>query len=101
MKRRKSINNGCPGEEPTVEPSLWDTLMPFQREGVRYGLDRGGNILLADDMGLGKTLQSLAIASAYTKKWPLLIVCPSSMRFSWKAALIRWLPSLPEEDIQV
>jgi len=23
------------------------------------------------------------------------------MRFSWKAALIRWLPSLPEEDIQV
>jgi len=101
VERRASINNGEPGEEPMVEPGLWDSLMPFQKEGVRYGLARGGNILLADDMGLGKTLQSLAIASAYSRKWPLLVVCPSSMRFSWKSAVIRWLPSVPEEDIQV
>lgn len=87
--------------EPTVEPCLWDNLMPFQRDGVRYALERGGRILLADDMGLGKTIQALGIVSAYKSKWPLLIVCPSSMRFAWKSAVIRWLPSVPEEDIVV
>jgi len=102
IERRKSINNsGTEGEEPLIEPSLWDSLMPFQRDGVRYGLERNGNLLLADDMGLGKTLQSLAIASAYSAKWPLLVVCPSSMRFSWKSSVIRWLPSVPEEEVRV
>lgn len=86
---------------PQVEPCLWDNLMPFQREGVRYALERGGRILLADDMGLGKTIQSLGIASAYKSKWPLLIVCPSSMRFAWRSAVVRWLPSVPEEDVSV
>lgn len=37
--------------------TLLDTLLPFQLEGVRFGLQRGGRCLIADDMGLGKTLQ--------------------------------------------
>lgn len=52
-------------------------------------------------MGLGKTIQALAVASAYQKDWPLLIVCPSSVRFSWRSAIFRWLPSVPEEDVIV
>lgn len=33
-------------------------LRPFQREGVRFIVERGGRILLVDDMlGLGKTVQ--------------------------------------------
>lgn len=88
-------------EEDQVEPDLWQALMPFQREGVRYALKRRGRVLLADDMGLGKTVQSLAIVSAYKSLWPLLIVCPSSMRFAWKCAVVRWLPSVPEEEIVV
>lgn len=36
---------------------LLDALMPFQLEGVRFGLQRGGRCLIADEMGLGKTLQ--------------------------------------------
>ena len=43
-----------------------------------------------DEMGLCKWLQALAIASAYAKAsakgeyfWPLLIVCPLSMRDVW------------------
>ena len=103
-KREKiSLNNSvnCDSLSPQVEPCLWDSLMPFQRDGVRYALSRRGRILLADDMGLGKTIQSLGIASAYKSKWPLLIVCPSSMRFAWRAAVVRWLPSVPEEDVNV
>ena len=34
-------------------------------------------------MGLGKTLQALAVMSYYRSDWPLLVVCPSSVRFTW------------------
>lgn len=38
---------------------LVDALLPFQLDGVRFGLRRGGCCLIADEMGLGKTLQVL------------------------------------------
>lgn len=34
-----------------------DALLPFQLEGVMFGLRRRGRCLIADEMGLGKTLQ--------------------------------------------
>lgn len=37
--------------------TLLNTLLPFQLDGVRFGLRRGGRCLIADEMGLGKTLQ--------------------------------------------
>ena len=40
-----------------VEPALYDNLMPFQREGIEFGLQMDGKLLIADDMGLGKTIQ--------------------------------------------
>jgi hypothetical protein len=46
-------------------------------------------------------LKALSIALAYQKEWPLLIVCPSSMRFAWKTAILKWIPSIPQEDILV
>lgn len=36
---------------------IMETLLPFQLEGVKFGLQRGGRCLIADEMGLGKTLQ--------------------------------------------
>lgn len=36
---------------------LLDVILPFQLEGVKFGLRRGGRCLIADEMGLGKTLQ--------------------------------------------
>ena len=101
FSNREDANLSINEDGPSVEPWLWDCLMPFQKDGVRYAINRSGRILLADDMGLGKTLQALAIVSAYKSKWPLFIVCPSSMRFAWKAAVVRWLPSIPEENIVV
>lgn len=44
---------------------LMRALLPFQREGVRFALERRGRVLLADEMGVGKTVQALAIASCY------------------------------------
>ncbi|KAL0384867.1 UNVERIFIED_CONTAM: SWI/SNF-related matrix-associated actin-dependent regulator of chromatin subfamily A-like protein 1 [Sesamum radiatum] len=37
--------------------TLVNALLPFQLDGVRFGLRRGGRCLIADEMGLGKTLQ--------------------------------------------
>jgi uncharacterized protein (DUF3820 family) len=73
-------------------------LLPFQVEGVMFGIGRGGRCLLADEMGLGKTVQALAIAACFRSDWPLLVVCPSSLRLNWKHELERWLPG---EEVQV
>lgn len=40
-----------------LPPHLKESLLPFQKEGVKYSLKRGGRCLLADEMGVGKTIQ--------------------------------------------
>ncbi|KAJ8753320.1 hypothetical protein K2173_019719 [Erythroxylum novogranatense] len=77
---------------------LLDALLPFQVDGLRFGLQRGGRCLIADEMGLGKTLQAIAIAGCYIDEGPILVVCPAVLRFSWAEELERWLSScLPSE----
>jgi SWI/SNF-related matrix-associated actin-dependent regulator 1 of chromatin subfamily A len=71
-----------------------ESLLEFQREGVLFALSRHGRVLIGDEMGLGKTIQAIAIASAYMTEWPLLVVCPSSMRSVWAHEIVRWLPQL-------
>jgi SNF2 family DNA or RNA helicase len=53
----------------------------------RFGIERQGRLLIADEMGLGKSLQALAIARMYSCEWPLLIVCPSSVKYAWKQVI--------------
>ncbi|KAF8821191.1 SWI2/SNF2-containing protein [Cardiosporidium cionae] len=93
---RKSLFHRYIGRE------LEQQLKPFQLEGIEFGLSRNGRVLIGDEMGLGKTLQSLAIAAYYCDDWPLLVVCPSSIRFQWRDQAIRWLPHhLKPQDICV
>ena len=59
---------------------------------ISFAVHNKGRVLIADDMGLGKTLQALAVCAYYRDSWPLLIVVPSSVRFSWKEVIIHnWL----------
>ena len=37
-------------------------------------------------------MQAVCIAACYPGQWPLLIICPSSMRLVWYDALLNWLP---------
>lgn len=85
----------------SIDPSLTHSLMPFQREGVNFAVSKQGRLLLADDMGLGKTVQAICIAAYYRNEWPLLVVTPSSVRFTWAEAFGRWLPSLSPDSINV
>ncbi|XP_052755113.1 SWI/SNF-related matrix-associated actin-dependent regulator of chromatin subfamily A-like protein 1 [Galleria mellonella] len=82
-----------------IEATLRHKLMPFQEEGVRFGISRRGRCMIADDMGLGKTFQALAIASYYRHDWPLLIVTTSSMRDTWQTKIHELLPSVPLTNI--
>ena len=88
-------------------------LRPFQREAYDFAIGEKsssksnnkprnlGKILLADEMGLGKTVTSLAIMAKYRDEWPLLILCPASLRHIWPNEIEKWFPSLPSDHIYV
>jgi SWI/SNF-related matrix-associated actin-dependent regulator 1 of chromatin subfamily A len=77
-----------------IGPELTAKIYGFQRMGIMAGIRNGGRILLADDMGLGKTVQAIGLAAYYRRDWPVLVVCPSSVRFQWNEAFCMWLPDL-------
>ncbi|KAL6439204.1 hypothetical protein ACFW04_003853 [Cataglyphis niger] len=78
-----------------IDKKLTDSLMPFQQDGICFGISKGGRCMIADDMGLGKTIQALGIAHYFQESWPLLIVVPSSVRYQWSEAIYQFLPSIP------
>lgn len=63
-----------------------NSILPFQKAGISFGIHLGGRFLLADEMGLGKTLQALMVAYHYRYEWPMLILCPSSLIGTWLEA---------------
>eukprot|EP00929_Paragymnodinium_shiwhaense_P037370 TRINITY_DN19924_c0_g2_i1.p1 TRINITY_DN19924_c0_g2~~TRINITY_DN19924_c0_g2_i1.p1 ORF type:complete len:917 (-),score=199.05 TRINITY_DN19924_c0_g2_i1:119-2812(-) len=73
-------------------------VMDFQKDGIKFGISRGGRCLLGDEMGLGKTLQALSIAAQYSSEWPVLVVVPSTLRLVWRDQALSWLPHLLEPD---
>lgn len=73
--------------------------MPFQRQGICFGIRMNGRCIIADDMGLGKTIQALGIANYYKDNWPLLIVTPSSVRYQWMDAIFEYLPTIPVQQV--
>jgi SNF2 family DNA or RNA helicase len=73
-------------------------VLPYQIEGISFGLHRGGRVLIGDEMGLGKTVQALILAAQFVSEWPLLIVVPSSLRFVWRDQAVQWLPHIVGPD---
>lgn len=83
-----------------LDPTLSATLMPFQIEGLRFGIDKNGRCLIGDDMGLGKTFQALAISNYYSEDWPLLIVTTATMKTQWEETIANYLPSVSILQVQ-
>lgn len=63
-------------------------LRPFQKAGVEY-IIRNKKVLLGDEMGLGKTAQAIS-SLYYLKAFPVLIVCPNSLKYNWAKEWDLW-----------
>lgn len=70
--------------EKDLPDKIKESLYDFQKKGIEFGISRFGRVLIGDEMGVGKTIQALSIAYLYKKDWPLLILAPSSLRYTWK-----------------
>lgn len=54
----------------------------YQRIGIKFIL-KNKKVLLGDDMGLGKTMQALGSVAIVPEFRPVVIVCPSSVKYHW------------------
>ena len=82
-KRKKTIND--------LPKKLRTNLYPFQKEGIQFGIDHHCRFLIADEMGVGKTIQAIALCYLYKENWPVLVICPGSVKYNWKNEIMRWL----------
>lgn len=90
-----------PGVGELIRPLLLERiepapLLPYQRSGVEWLLERHAAIL-ADDMGLGKTLQAISairkLVHEGSSRWAL-VVAPRTVLATWESELSRWAPEL-------
>jgi SNF2 family DNA or RNA helicase len=42
-------------------------------------------------MGVGKSVQSLACSLMFLESFPILIICPSALKYVWKDEVGKWL----------
>ncbi len=68
------------------------TLLPYQLAGLEYIHD-ARRCIVADEMGLGKTVEALA-AIHLEQAYPVLIVCPVSLKLNWAREVCRCLPGV-------
>lgn len=70
-----------------VQAVMRRKLLGYQVTGAAWMLERvsqGKGAILADDPGLGKTTQTVAAVCA-ADRFPVVIVCPSSLKLNWKS----------------
>ena len=63
-------------------------LFPYQNKSVRI-LETAGSIILGHRMGLGKT-PIACVGLDYVGARKVIIVCPSSVKWSWVDHIIKW-----------
>lgn len=73
-----------------VISNLSGELMPYQKAGVKYAT-QARRCFIADQMGLGKTIQAIA-AIEQQNAYPVLIVCPKSLKENWRRECEKWIP---------
>ena len=76
-------------------------LYQFQKDGINFGIQRKGRFLLADEMGVGKSIQAIGVALLYKENWPVLIICPSSLKLVWRDEIMKWIPDINKDKINI
>lgn len=72
-------------------------LLPFQEVALRYLEQCNGRALIADEMGLGKTVESLAWLANHREMFPVLVICPNTVKISWQRHIKEWVS---EDSVQ-
>lgn len=65
-------------------------LRPYQRTAVAF-LREAESAVLGDEQGTGKSVM-LADLAQRLDKWPVLVVCPRGVQYTWLDAANRWAP---------
>lgn len=73
-------------------------LFPFQQSDVAFIL-AAKNCLVGTPMGGGKSVVSV-VAARLTEAKNILVVCPMSMRRTWKTEIEKWWPGSPATIIE-
>lgn len=80
-----------------------EVLFPHQRAGVAF-LATAKRALLADEPGLGKTAQAIrALKKLHDDGedvFPILIVCPNTLKKNWAREFTKWWPEVPTQIIR-
>src|SRR6266436_843169 len=88
--------------ERFVPLKVLNKFHPHQIELINFAMSVNGRIYIADEMGLGKTISSFTVAYIYKNEWPLLVICPASLRNQWKSEILKWyFPFVNNEDIVI
>lgn len=83
-----------------VPSKLYNALYEYQKEGIQFGIQRHGRILIADEMGIGKTIQTIGLCYIYKNDWPVIIICPGSLKYNWSNEIKKWL-TLSSNDVWI
>ena len=80
-----------------------EILFPHQRAGVEF-LATAKRALLADEPGLGKTAQAIRALKMLHERgeeiFPVLIVCPNTLKKNWAREFTKWWPEVPTQVIK-
>jgi len=80
-----------------------EDLFPHQRAGVAF-LAIAKRALLADEPGLGKTAQAIRALKKLQDNgeevFPILIVCPNTLKKNWAREFARWWPEVSTQVIK-
>ena len=80
-----------------------EILFPHQRAGVEF-LATAKRALRADEPGLGKTAQAIRALKMLHERgeeiFPVLIVCPNTLKKNWAREFTKWWPEVPTQVIK-
>lgn len=70
---------------------------PFAYQDIAVKYLEKNNVLLADEMGLGKSKEVIDTISkkVLPQRCEVLIICPNTLKYVWKAEWEKWAPDFP------
>jgi len=85
---QENLDQSYSAERVELNLPMRKEMYDYQTVGVDFGI-RVKRCLIADQMGLGKTIQGMGVALG-VNKWPILVVCPKSLRLNWSKEWDVW-----------